>query len=53
MRGAEEVIELPGPVMEGSGLFGDENGEELDFQDSSRDSSREDGDIEDLFGLAD
>ena len=53
MRGAVEVIELPGPVIEGSGLFGDENGEELDFQDSSRDSSREDGDIEDLFGLAD
>ena len=53
MRGAVEVIELPGPEIEGSGLFGDENWEELDFQDSSRDSSREDGDIDDLFGLAD
>ena len=53
MRGAVEVIELPGPVIEESGLFGDEYGEELDFQDSSQDSSREDGDIKDLFGLAD
>ena len=50
MGGALEVIELPGPVIQGSGLFGDENGEELDFQDSSRDSSREYGIIEDLFG---
>ena len=41
-----EVIELTGPAIEGSGLFGDENGEELDFQDSSWDSSRKDGDIE-------
>ena len=47
MRGALEVIELPGPVIEGFGMFGDENGEELDFQDCSWDSSREDGDIED------
>ena len=53
MRGAVEVIEFTGPAVEGSGLFGDENGEELDFQDSSRDSSREDGDSEDLFGHAD
>ena len=53
MRGAMEVFELPGSVIEGSGLFGDGNGEELDFQDSSRDASREDGEIDDLFGLAD
>ena len=53
MRGAVEVIELTGPASEGSGLFCDENGEKLDFQDSSSDSSREDGDIEDLLGLAD
>ena len=52
MRSAVKVIELIGPAIEGSGLFGDENGEELDFQDFSCDSIREDGDIEDLFGLA-
>ena len=43
MRGAVEVIELTGNPVEGSGLFSDDNGEE----DSSCDSSREDGDIED------
>ena len=46
-----KVIEVTCPAIEGSDLFGDENGEELDFQDSSRNSSRKDGDIEDLFGL--
>ena len=53
MRGAVKVIELPCTASGGSGLFGDENGEQLDFQDSSSDSSREDGNIEDFLGRAD
>ena len=53
IRGAVEVIELPGPASGVSGLFGDENEEELDFHDSSSDSSIEDGDIEDFLGIAD
>ena len=43
MRGAVEVIELPGPASGVSGLFGDENGEELDFQNFSSNSSTDQG----------
>ena len=51
MKGAVEIIEVAGPVSEGSGVFGDDGGEELDSS-SDEGSDEEDG-FEDLLGLDD
>ena len=51
MKGAVEIIEVAGPVSEGSEVFSDDGGEELDS--SSDEGSDEDDDFEDLLGLDD
>ena len=54
MKGAVEIIEVAGPVSEGSGVFGDEDEEDSDSQDFLSDSSGdEDSDIEALMDLED
>ena len=51
IKGAVEIIKVAGPASEGSGVFGDDGGEELDS--SSDEGSDEDDDFEDLLGLDD